>query len=146
MEGIKNNILEAGRKLGELKEIKKRAEYNVIREDGHYVVEFPEFEHSRYSYYLFPKMTRDEAVEDALKEFHEDIDYSIEWREAAYRRYLNSNYLVVDATGRSGEEHDPLEKVECPECGSEVYKYVNGEVPCPRCGNELMGVNCICYD
>ena len=146
MGGIKNYIEDYGRELEKLKGIKKRAEYIVGKDEGYYVVEFPECENFKYSYCFFPEMTKEEVIEDALKEFNEEIDEMIEESEETYQKYLNSNYLVADNSDRSQDDYDPLEKVNCPECGREVYKYINHDVPCPRCGKELLCINHICYD
>ncbi len=146
MEGIKNYIANYGRELEKLKCIKKRAKYIVTKEEGYYVVEFPELEHCKYSYYFFPEMTKEEVIDDALNEFNEEIDEMVEGRDETYQKYLNSNYLIIDNSDRSQDDYDPLEKVNCPECGNEVYKYINHDVPCPRCGKELLCINHICYD
>ena len=80
-----------------------------------------------------------------MNDFHEEIDELIEVRERAYRRYLDSNYLVVDERDRSDGEFNPKEMVECPVCGSQISRYVGHEIPCPRCGGQLSGFG-VCYD
>lgn len=146
MEGIKNYIGRYGDELEKLKDIKKRANYSITKEDNHYVVKIPDWEDFYYSSYMFSEMTKEEVIEDALKDFHEEIDDLIEQHEETYQKYLNSNYLVVENSNRLQDDYNPLEKVNCPVCDNEIYKYVNGEVPCPRCGSRLIGCNVICYD
>ena len=140
MKGIERHIAERGQKLSKLKDIRKRSEYTIETEDGHYVVRIPEYESFSYSNYLFPEMSRDEVIEDALKDFHEEIDEAIEFHEKRLQRYLDSHYLVLDETGRSRDEFDIYEKVKCPECGSEINRYVDYKLPCPRCGGMIFGL------
>ncbi|WP_405265364.1 hypothetical protein [Methanobrevibacter sp.] len=78
MKGIENNIREHGRKLSKLKDIRKRSQYTISEEDGHYVVRIPEYESFHYSNYLFPEMSKGEVIEDALNDFHEQIGGLIE--------------------------------------------------------------------
>lgn len=140
MRGIENHIREHGRKLSELKDIKRRSQYSISEEDGHYVVRIPEFESFYYSSYFFPEMSEEEVIEDALKDFHEEIGELIESYEKRHRRYLDSRYLVVDNTDRPMDEFDISEKVKCPECGSEINRHVDGRLPCPRCGGKIFGL------
>jgi len=140
MKGIENNIREHGRKLSKLKDIRKRSQYTISEEGGHYVVRIPEYESFYYSNYLFPEMSKEEVIEDALKDFHEQIGGFIESYEKRHQRYLDSRYLVVDNTGRTKDEFDISEKVICPECGSEINKHVDGQLPCPRCGGRIFGL------
>ena len=144
-KGIKKHIEEFGSELERLKEIRRKSQYSIEKEDNHYVVRIPEYESFYYSNYLFPHMTREEVIEDALNDFHEEIDELIEVRERAYRRYLDSNYLVVDERDRPDGEFNPKEMVECPVCGSQISRYVGHEIPCPRCGGQLSGFG-VCYD
>lgn len=140
MRGIENHIREHGQKLSELKDIRKRSEYTISQEDDHFVVRIPEYEGFYYSNYLSPKMYKKEVIRDALKDFHEEIDALIESYEKRHQRYLDSHYLVVDNTDRPKDEFDIAEKVNCPECGSEINKHVDGQQPCPRCGGKIFGL------
>ena len=144
--GIKNYIEECCRELEKLKDIKKRSNYAIEKEDNFYIVKIPEYEDFYYSNCFSVQMSKEDVIEDALNDFHKEIDEVIEIRQEKYQRYLDSNYLVVDNTDRAFDEHDLLEKVNCPECGKEIFKYINDKVPCPKCGDHLLFVNCICYD
>ena len=144
-KGIENHIGEYGRELSRLREIREKSDYSITQEDGRYVVRFPGYESFSYSNYLFPEMTREEVIENALKGFHEQIDELIEYREKRYRRYVDSHYLVIDDTARPEGEFDLSEKVSCPECGLEISKHVDFRVPCPRCGDQIFGMG-IYYD
>lgn len=144
-QGIKNYIAYCGKKLDELKDIKNRPSYTIEREDGHYVMEIPEFEFT-YAGIFSGELTKVKFIEEALDEFYDEINEVIESHEKTYSRYLNSIYLVVDETGRQIDDYDPLEKVSCPVCRREIHKHVNGEVPCPRCGGRLNPMNFTCYD
>jgi predicted Zn-ribbon and HTH transcriptional regulator len=145
MEGIHNYIDECGRELSRLNEIREKSEYSIVRQDNHYVVKIPDYEGFYYSNYLFPSMTREEVIEDALKDFHEEIDEVIAAREKRYRRYVDSHYLVIDERERPEDEFDIFEKVNCPECGLEISKHVDFKIPCPRCGGHIFGMG-IHYD
>lgn len=144
--GIENYISEYGCELQKLKDIKKRSDYTIEKENDYYVIKIPEYENFYYSNYLFPQMSKEEVIQDALNDFHKEIDEVIESRQEKYQRYLNSNYLIVDDSDREFDDYDALEKVNCPECGREIFKYVNGEVPCPKCGGHLFCISSICYD
>ena len=145
MEGIGNYIDEYGRNLSRLKEIRKKSLYSIKREDNHYIVRIPGYDHFFYSNYLFPSMTKEEVIEDALNDFHEEIDEVIAAREKRYQRYLDSHYMVIDECGRPEDDFDLCEKVNCPECGLEINKYVDFRIPCPRCGGQIFGMG-INYD
>ena len=147
MEGIRNHIDDEARKLEKLKDIKRRAEYTITRKENYYVVKVPEWEDFFYSNYLFPQMTREEVIEDALNDFHKEIGGLIEVREKEYQKFLNSNILVVeDSKLNPFDERDLSKKVNCPVCGSEVHKYVDSKIPCPKCGGRICCVNITCYD
>ena len=145
MDGIKSHIDEYGRRLDELKDIRERSDYTIVKEGNHYVVRIPEYEPFYYSNYLFPQMSEEEVIRDALKDFHEEIDEVIESHEKRYQRYVSSSYLVVDDTDRPKGKFDLSEKVKCPECASKINKHVDGKLPCPRCGGSIIGFG-ICYD
>lgn len=143
--GIEKYIRQYGRRLGELKDIRKRSDYLIKQEDGHYVVTIPGYESFSYSNYLFPEMSRQEVIEDALRDFHEEIDGLIESLEKRYQRYVESAYLIVDDTARGEDDFDLAEKVLCPDCGCEINRNVDSELGCPRCGGHIFGMG-ICYD
>lgn len=143
IEGIKRHIERCARKLAELKDIRERSEYVVEEKENYFLVTVPEYEYFRYSNYLFADMSKDEVIRDAMNEFHEEIDSCIESKEKRYRRYLDSHYIILDE--REECEFDISEKVQCPECGSEINKYVSGDLPCPRCGKAIFGFP-TCYD
>jgi len=140
MEGIERHIAEQGKRLSKLRDIRKRSEYTIEEEDGHYVVRIPEYERFSYSNYLFPEMSREEVIEDALNDFHEEIDEVIESLEKKHQKCLDSHYLVVDNTDRTRDEFDIYETVKCPECGCQINKYVDAKLHCPRCGGMIFGL------
>lgn len=145
LDGIAKNIRECGRRLDELKDIRKRSDYLIRKEENHYIVTVPEYEGFYYSSYFFPEMSREEVIEDALNDFHEEIDQHIGEYEKRYLRYRDSICMVLDETGRSGDEFDIHEKVECPGCGRKINKYVSHELGCPVCGGAIYGMG-IHYD
>ena len=145
MDGIRNYIEKCGRELSRLKEIRKKSQYSITREDNHYVVRIPGYEHFFYSNYLFPSMTKEEVIEDALNDFHEEIGEVIAAREKRYQRYHDSHYMVIDERKRPEDDFDLSEKVNCPECGLEISRYVDYRIPCPRCGDHIFGMG-IHYD
>ena len=141
-EGIKNYIDSEANELQNLKEIKKRANYTISKEEDCYVFEIPEYNFTDRN--LIFEKSKEEFIEDALNAFYDEIDMEIDYYEENYQKYLNSNFLVVD--DRLNDKYNPLEKVNCPVCGRDIYKYVNDVVPCPSCGGELEGGSVKLYD
>lgn len=144
-EGIDKHISQYGAELQRLKDIEKRSDYTIEKEDNHYIVRVPEYDFY-YSNYFFQYMSRQEVIEDALNDFHEEIGQEIEGKSRIHERYLNSIYLIVDDTGRLHDDYDVLEKVNCPECGKEIHKHVHHDIPCPRCGGKFFTMGEVCYD
>ena len=144
MEGIERHIDLLGGELQRLKDIRKKSEYTIEKKDYYYIFKIPEYPDFFYSSYLLPHMTKDEVIKDALNDFHEQIDEVIESRQEMYDKFLNANYLVVEEDG--WKDIDLSDKEKCPECGKEIFKYVNGNNPCPKCGGRLCPVSQICYD
>ena len=142
-QGIKRQTDECKAKIERLKDIRERSEYVVEKNEDYYLVSIPEYEGFRYSNYLFPEMTKEEVIRNAINTFHEEIDGEIEYLKKRYRSYVESHYLILDE--RDLGETDIREKVKCPECGSEIRKYVSAGQPCPRCGGLLFGFP-VCYD
>lgn len=144
-KGIARRISTHLERLNELNEIKKREKYELIQKENHYEVLFPEFESLHFSYSYFPQMTKEEAIEDALKSFHEEIDGELESLTEKYKRAEKALSLVIDERDRPYDDDDALEKISCPECGSKISKNIN-YTECPRCGGNNLMYSTICYD
>ena len=145
-KGIANRITGYVERLNQLNEIKKRAEYNLAEKENYYVVTFPDSDDSYYSNYLFPHMTKEEVIEDALKGFHVNIDDEFDSVAEKHDKLSNAIILVIDESDRRYDEDDSSDEVNCPECGAETSKYVGHDSDCPRCGGRVMMTNTICYD
>ena len=60
------------------------------------------------------------------------IDFKIEFLNKKLKKYLDTVYVV------ERRKSNYLKKVNCPNCGSEINRYLDKEMPCPKCGGELI--------
>ena len=139
-KGIDKHISAIKSELERLEAIRQRSKYTITPEEDYYVVEFPEWGDS---YYVDdePEMSREDVIKDALSQFHEEIDYRI---NSIGGKVAESIILVLDERGKG--EDDPSQKVKCPDCGSDVNKYVRNLNECPKCGSLFGCINSACYD
>ena len=59
---------------------------------------------------------------------------------------VDMKIVPLDERNRTREDYNPLEKVRCPECNNEVYKWINERTPCPKCGGNLLYRGTTHYD
>ena len=127
-----------------MKDIKKRKNYKIKQDDyGGYKVTFPEYYNDMYSVSTHYKQ---KAKLIAFSKFNKNIDNHISALIKQYENDLNSIYLILDERNRTREDYNPLEKVRCPECNNEVYKWINERTPCPKCGGNLLYRGTTHYD
>jgi len=139
-KGIDKHISVIQSELERLKGIKRRSKYTITPEEDYYVVDFPEWG-DFYHVDDEPEMSKEDVIKDALSQFHEEIDYKINSMDD---KVAESIIVVLDERGKG--EDDPSEMVECPDCGSEVNKYVSNLNECPKCGGLFGCINSVCYD
>lgn len=137
--GITNHIIRYKDELKNFEEIKKRENYIIEEDEDDYYIYFPEFEDFDYCGY---DESRTEAVENAKREFHIEIDEKIE----KLKNKIDAIYLVIDQSDLPGDYHDKSEKVICPECGRELNKFLIPGMPCPKCGNRDFMCFTVCHD
>ena len=144
LEGVEKHRSNLLKELDKLNEIKRKEEYVIVEKDNHYEVTFPGLDGFFYSSYLLPHMGREEVINDALDDFHEQIDDKFDRLQARYDRLARAMILVVDENGKIRD--DGSEKVNCPECGREIDKHIKSNSKCPRCGSRMGLMKSMCCD
>lgn len=92
-----------------------------------------------------------DAIISAKMDFHEDIGSRINHLSEEYEKSMDSIYIILDERDRYEREmdywgydgdkphyYDSLEKIHCPDCGSEINKWLNYEMDCPNCDFPLI--------
>lgn len=80
-----------------------------------------------------------EAIEyckrHAFGNFFDEIDRQISYNRNFFKRKLNYLYRVEYW---DFEEYSDVTFINCPECGNEVYRFINADYPCPNCEGKLV--------
>lgn len=143
--GIENYFNKLNDEINHLTEIKNDENFTIEQHENYYLVEFPQLEDYEYTEYT-SRAKRENIIKRAIKDYQKEINNRIRYKKNNYDKHLNSIYLIEDKSGEIDGEYNPLEKVNCPECGKEINKYINWDTPCPKCGAELLIGNIIMAD
>ena len=60
-----------------------------------------------------------------------------------YKKDIEANYFVLDASNNLSESYNLLDNLNCPKCHAKIDYEINEKTPCPKCGGKLSLTNTI---